>query len=218
MRSQHHPLRHILARVPSRAPPLPLATRWDRAVGANSHRAYPPISLSCGPRASALTTRSLAALSILWAPPVGTVPPNRPRSPPWTRPRPRVFRPCHHTVEPLSGARPHCLAPLAQLCPQPNTLALSLSPYARSQEVSPLAVVPSPFYGRRRAPAVSVAPVSSALSPATWNASRFTLSPSDSLGPRSLERFLRSRRAAVVDSRPRHAQDTVREPMSLHLR
>jgi hypothetical protein len=122
-----------------------------------------------------------------------------------------------HTLDPFRARASLANSPLL-ICALSRALSLSLSPYARSQEVSPLAVVPSPFYGRRRAPAVSVAPVSSALSPATWNASRFTLSPSDSLGPRSLERFLRSRRAAVVDSRPRHAQDTVREPLSLHLR
>jgi hypothetical protein len=50
-------------------------------------------------------------------------------------------------------------------------------------------------------PAASVAPVSSALSPATWNAPRFAPNPSGPPGPRSPEFFLCSRSSATVAPR-----------------
>jgi hypothetical protein len=84
-------------------------------------------SLSCGPHLSALLPVRSPALSVPWAPPVGTVPPNQSRSPLWTHPRPRVSRPRPHAPEPfLEPAHTHSPSS-AQLRPQPSTLALSLS-------------------------------------------------------------------------------------------
>jgi hypothetical protein len=60
--------------------------------------------------------------------------------------------------------------------------------------------------------AASVAPVSSALSPTTWNAPWFAFSPSGSSGPRSPEHCLRSWRTAAVDPRPRRAQPSFVSP------
>jgi hypothetical protein len=103
--------------------------------------------------------------------------PNRPRSLPWTCPRPRDFWPRPHTPEPfLDPALVHSPF-LAQFALSRAPLP-SLSLYARAQGVlPPLAVVSRPFCSRRRAIAVSVALVRSALSTATRDAPRFAPPP-----------------------------------------
>jgi hypothetical protein len=58
-------------------------------------------------------------------------------------------------------------------------------------------------------PATSVAPVSSALSPATWNTPRFAPNPSSLPGPRSPEFFLCSRSSATVAPRRPYASAVV---------
>jgi hypothetical protein len=142
---------------------LPPVAQWDRPVGADPSTHAPVLSrcsvgpsvtadspfarspsLACGPCLSS-TTHSLTSC---------------PRTPLWTRPRSRVSRPRPHAPEPFCGARPHSLAHLAQLRPQLNTLALSLSMRTRPQSS---VVVHRPFCGRCRASTAPVASVSSVL-------------------------------------------------------
>jgi hypothetical protein len=137
-----------------------------------------PLSLIRGSRSSAQKpVRSPAPSLTLGARLSDPSPPNRPRSPPWTRPRPRDFWPRPHAPEPfLDPALVHSPSP-AQLRPQSSTLALFLALRARLRVPLPLAMVSPPFRRRRRALAVSVALVSSALSPATRDAPRFAPFP-----------------------------------------
>jgi hypothetical protein len=74
-----------------------------------------------------------------------------PRSPLWTRPRPRDFWPQPSRPSPFLQPTPatHSLAPLAQLHPQLNSLALSLSLCTRARGTPPKD-------RRRRASAASV--------------------------------------------------------------
>jgi hypothetical protein len=130
--------------VPIRPRPRPLllAARWDLPVSVDRPFACSP-SLVYGPRLSA-TTPSLTS---------------RPRSPSWTRPRPRVSRP-RPTHPSLFWSPCPLTRSLAQLCPQPNSLALSRSTCTPVE----LRRDPPPFCGRRRASTVFVALVSSASS------------------------------------------------------
>jgi hypothetical protein len=147
---------------------LPPSDRWSPPVGA-SPRPHAPLSSSrcpVGPtcqRQSPPRTRAFSRcptgparqlrcpfarpLSLFHGPRVSEPStPNRTRSPPWTRTCPRVSRPRPHAPEPFfEPAHTHSRFP-AQLRPQPSTLALSLSLYARAVK---LAVVHRPFCGRR---------------------------------------------------------------------
>jgi hypothetical protein len=58
-------------------PPLPLTAQWGRLVGANLLRRAPSLAILRAPLVSP-ATRSLTALSILWAPPIETFPPEPP--------------------------------------------------------------------------------------------------------------------------------------------
>jgi hypothetical protein len=80
------------------------------------------------------------------------------------------------------------------LRPQSNPLAPSLSLYAHDQIApSPLTIDRRPFGDHRRARAPSVASVNSASPSATRDTLWFALPLSNLLGPRSPERFMRSR-------------------------
>jgi hypothetical protein len=109
---------------------LPPAAQWDRPVSADSSAHAPVLShysaalsvsvdrpfahspsLACGPRLSATTPfpnlpPALSAVDV---------------------PTTRICWPLPHVPEPFFGAHTHSLAPLTQLRPQLNTLALSLS-------------------------------------------------------------------------------------------
>jgi hypothetical protein len=178
------------------SPSVPLATLWGYPVGADPLAHALILSLPCGPH------------------PSDPVPNLSAMPPPWMRPRLCIFRPPSHALAPL------------ELAPRSPTFPCSIAP---SAEHSRPARAPrqlrhhSPTSTARSTvtvelPAAPVAPVSSALSPATWNAPWFALSPSGSSGLRSLEHFLCSQRTVVVDPRPRLARAFVREPLSLHLR
>jgi hypothetical protein len=121
---------------------------------------------------------------------------------PWTRPRPHVLRPrpraCIH-FEPRA-----MLADLPSLtCTLSQTTLPSLSLCTCDQRAPPPPTnVLRPFYGRRGTPHhVSIAAVSSTLSPATWNTPRFAPNPSCLLGPRSPEFFLCSWSSTTVAPR-----------------
>jgi hypothetical protein len=113
-------------------------------------------------------------------------------------PRPRVLRPPPHALAPLE--------PVPRSSTSPCSFAASVE---HSRSLSRLARAPRQF--RRcspmsaahstvavELPAASVALVSSALSPATWNAPRFAPNPSGPPGPRSPEFFLCHRSSAIV--------------------
>jgi hypothetical protein len=122
-------------------------------------------------------------------------------SPPWTRPRPRILRPCSCARTPFE---PHVLlAHLPSLiCALCQTLSPSLSLCPREQRAPP---PPADdhylFCGRRRARAPSSATVSSALLSAARDTLRCALSLPAASGPRSPEQFLRSRSPITVDPR-----------------
>jgi hypothetical protein len=115
--------------APARArvlPSLPLAARWaDLSAPVSSAHAC-LLSLSRGPRSSALLTIRSPALSLLWATPIETVP----------QTARALRRGCAHDhaflghaprAKPfLEPAHTHSPSP-AQLCPQSSTLALSLA-------------------------------------------------------------------------------------------
>jgi hypothetical protein len=93
--------------------------------------------------------------------------------------------------------------PLSHLRTLPNPLTLPLALRARSEPCHRLPTAAARSTIVVELPAVSVAPVSSALSPATRNTLRFTPNPSGPPSPRSSE-FLRCSRssATVAPSSP----------------
>ena len=94
--------------------PLLLAAWWDLPVSADRPFARSS-SLVCGPRLSATAPFPNAplALSVVDAPMTARFPATSP------------------VPEPFSRVRTHSLTPLAQLRPQPNSLALSLALHTR---------------------------------------------------------------------------------------
>jgi hypothetical protein len=159
--------------------PLSLAAPWARPVGT--------VSLA----------RALASFSVPPTPPVSRPKPLAHDPPPWTRPRPRVLRPrprAHAPFEPrallahlpsLTCALSRTPSPSLLLCTQPKPCHRPSTSAARSTVAVEL-------------PAASVAPVSSALSPATWNTPRFAPNPSSPPGPCSPEFLLCSRSSTTV--------------------
>jgi hypothetical protein len=121
----------LLAPIHPRTRPFSLVARWDLPISVERPFAR-SAWLAYGPRMSS-TTPSITS---------------RMCSPSWTH-----FPTTSHAPEPFSRARAHSLAPLAQLHPQPNTLALSRSTRAPVE----LRCDPPSFCGRRRASVVSVA-------------------------------------------------------------
>jgi hypothetical protein len=111
-------------------------------------------------------------------------------SPPWTRPPPRVLRPCLCARAPfeLRALLAHLLSLICALC---QILSPSLLLCPREQRA-----LPPPaddhflFRGRRRAQAPSSATVSSALLSAARDTLRCALSLPAASGPRSPEHFL----------------------------
>jgi hypothetical protein len=170
--------------VPTSVPSLPLslAAPWARSVDA--------VPLARAP----------ASLSALPTPPVSSSSTSRPRSPHRGRAHDHVI-PCHLRTSP----------PLLSPAPCSPTFPRSLVPTAEpSRPLSRSAHATRPFCYRLptsaarsmvtvELPATSVALVSFALSPTTWNASRFAPKPSGSPGPHSPEHFLRSRSPTAVD-------------------
>jgi hypothetical protein len=107
---------------PSRCPVGQACRRSPRA------RAH-SLSLSGGPFPSALATRSRSfLLSAPRTPPVRFPVPNiSPTPPPWTRPRPRVFRLPPHTLAPFRARTPLAHFPLL-ICAPSRAPSPSLSP------------------------------------------------------------------------------------------
>jgi hypothetical protein len=107
--------------------------------------------------------------------PVPNLPPT---SPSWMHPCPRVLRPPPHALAPLELVPRSPTSP-AHLRPQLSTLALSLAlhahpgSYAVAHRRPPL-VLRLPW----NSPPCVLHPVSSALSPTTWNAHGFAPNPS----------------------------------------
>jgi hypothetical protein len=124
-------------------------------------------------------------------------------SPSWTRPRPRVLRPCPYALAPFEprALLAHLPSLICALC---QTLSPSLSLCPRLQRSPPPPTVDRcPFCSHRRVRALSRATVSSASLSAARDTLRCALPLSVSSGPRSLEQFLRSRSpVAVAPSRP----------------
>jgi hypothetical protein len=119
-------------------------------------------------------------------------------SPPWTHPRPHVLRPHPRAHAPFEPRALHAHLPslICALCQTPSP-SLSLCP--RVQRALPPPVIDCyPYCGHRRVCAVSRATVSSASLSAALNTLRCALPLYGSSGPRSLERFLRSRSPAAV--------------------
>jgi hypothetical protein len=108
------------------------------------------------------------------------LPPNRLRSPLWTRPRPCVSRPRPHAPEPfLEPTHTHLPSP-AQLCPQPSTLTLSLALRAHEARRGPSPILWPPLSFCR-------APCLGELRPFASNVGHLLVCPSTSgsPGPRS---------------------------------
>jgi hypothetical protein len=102
------------------------------------------------------------------------------------------------SLAPCSPTSPHSLAPSAE---PPLALSLALRARPEPRHRPPTSAARSTV--AVELPAASVAPVSSALSPATWNTLRFSPNPSGLPGPRSPEFLLCSRSSATVaPSRP----------------
>jgi hypothetical protein len=110
-------------------------------------------------------------------------------------PRPHVLRPRSRARASLEAARRSSTPPPPPLtCALSRTLSPRLSLCARDQVAPPpLAEDRRPLRDRHRARAPFVAAVSSASLSATRDALWFALPLSDLPGPRSPERFLRSR-------------------------
>jgi hypothetical protein len=150
--------------APTRPRPLSLAGRWDLSIDVDRPFALSP-SLVCRPHMSAtpLFPNLPPTLSIMDA--LTTT----------------CFPATTLTSKPFSVAHTHSLAPLAQLRPQLNSLALCLT--LRTRPWNPAEGL-SPFCGHRRASAASIASVSSAPSPTTrdtfWFASSLSISPGPS--------------------------------------
>jgi hypothetical protein len=172
--------------MPALSPPLSLAVRWGRLVGSNLLHvctfSHCPVGLARQPGLPFARPLSLTHGSRLSDP----SPPNCPRTTHaslWT-PRPRrTPRPRTSPPWPFSSCTVPSHPPLPSLAhSQPSALA---SHRAHTQGAPPpLAMASRPFYGRRRAIAMFVASISSALSPATRNTPQFAPSPSSSPGPR----------------------------------
>jgi hypothetical protein len=112
---------------------------------------------------------------------------------PWTRPRPRVFRPRPRPRAPFEprALLAHLSSLICALCP---TLSPSLSLCPRVQGAPPPPAVDRYlFCGRCRARAPSSATVSSTLLSAARDTLRCALFFPVASGPHSPERFLRSR-------------------------
>jgi hypothetical protein len=168
------------------------------------------LSLFRGPRSSAQKPVCSSVLADPWVPPVGTIPPNRPCSPPWTRPRPHVFRQRPPHARAFSGPRPHSLALPCSVAPSAE------HPHPHSRSVRALRELRRrSFCGRRRVLAVSVASLSSVSSPEVWDTLLFAPNPSGLPGPRSPAFSPCSRCPTAVNPCPCLAPDAVRESPSL---
>jgi hypothetical protein len=163
-------------------------------VGANPSAPTPSLSrCSVGPICQ---RRSFPPhpLSLSRCPHLSAVPNLSPTiSPPWTRPRPRVPRPRPRARAPFESRA--LLAHLPSLiCALSQTPSSSLSLYPREQRAPPPpAVGCCLFCSHHRARAPSFASVSSASLSAARDTLWCALPLSGSSGPRSPERFLRSR-------------------------
>jgi hypothetical protein len=168
--------------APTSAPSLPLslAAPWARLVGAVLSHARPLLSLSHRPHLSARPQ-----------PPA--------HDPPlWTRPRPRVLRPCPHTRTPFEprALLAHLPSLICTLC---QTLLPSLSLCPRTQRAPPPPAVDCClFCGHCCVRAPYSATVSSALLSAARDTLRCALSLSVLSGPRSPEQSSRSWSPAAV--------------------
>jgi hypothetical protein len=143
---------------------------------------------------------------------------SRPRSPSWTRPPPRVFRPQLPRPSPFLQLTPtHSLPSLS--CAPNRTPSLYLSLCARTQEAPPpLSVVRRSFYVYRGVSAVPTTLVSSASSSAARGNPRFIPNPSGSPSPRSLESSPCSRSPATINPRFPCVPVVAQAPLSLHSR
>jgi hypothetical protein len=144
-------------------------------------------------------------------------PPNHSRSSLWTRPRPRVS--CHDPrARAFSGPRPRSLALPRSVEPSAeHPRPLSCSAHAHGVP-PPLAVVSRLFCDHRRAPTVSVASVSSALSPKTRDTPRFAPNSSCLLGPRSPAYSPCSRSPTAVDPTSPYIPAVAQALLSLYSR
>jgi hypothetical protein len=177
---------------PARARAPPVSGRQVPPIGANQRDHSSPSLSHCTVGSTCRCwfprVRTLS-LSLPHGPHLSAVPNLSPTiSPPWTRPRPRVFRP---RPSPPRPARP---PPLSHLHPLPSSLALSLSLCPREHGAPPLpADAHCLFRGHRRARAPYSATMSSVLLSAARDTLRCALSLPVVSGPRSPEHFLRSR-------------------------
>ena len=175
------PARRTLARAHSS--PLPLAAQWGRPIDAEPSALVATLArCSVGPPSQHLAAH--LPLTLAGHGPHLSATPLFPNLPPalsvMDAPTTACFPATTSAPEPFSAAHAHSLTPLAQLRPQPSTLAPSLALRARpwnSAEGSP------PFCGHHRA---SVASVCFAPLLATWDTSWLAPSLSNSLGLRSM--------------------------------
>jgi hypothetical protein len=188
--------------VSSLSPSLPPAARWGQLVGADffgrtltpslcsmrpSCQRWPSIrvspSLARGPHLLASSPSLTPARAIHHGRAhVSCFPTTPPHARPPSKPAPTRSLPS--------------LSSTPQLTPSHLSLALRTHPWST-------VVVCRPFRGRRRAPVVSIAPVSSASSPATQDTLWFAPNTSISLCSRSPDFSPHSRASATVDQGPR---------------
>jgi hypothetical protein len=185
-----------------RAPSVP--DRWAPPIGANPSALTPSLSrCSVGPscRRRSFPPRSI---SLSRCPHLSAVPNlSLTISPPRSRPRPRVLRPrpCARAPFEPRALLTHLPSLICALC-QTLSPSLSLCPGVQGAP-PPLAVDRCLFCGYRRVRAPSSATVSSASLSAARDTLRCALPLSGLPGPRTPERFLRSRSpAAIAPSRP----------------
>jgi hypothetical protein len=119
-------------------------------------------------------------------------------SPPWTRPRPHVLRPCPHARAPFEprALLTHLPSLICALFQTPSS-SLSLCPRVQ-RALSPPTVDCCPFGGHCHVCDPSRATVSSISLSAARDTLRCDLPLSGSSGPRSPERFLRSQSPVAV--------------------
>jgi hypothetical protein len=184
--------------------------RWALPVGANSSMPSLSLSLSLSrcPMGQACRRRfSRPCPRFPLCPADPTCQPSltsRPRSPHRGRTHVRTFSDHVPAPAPLlspapcSPTSPRSLAPSAE---PPRPLSRSARARPEPRHRPPTSVARSTV--AVELPAVSITPVSSTLSPATWNTPRLAPNPSSPPGPRSPEFFLCSRSSATVaSSRP----------------
>jgi hypothetical protein len=171
--------------APTRAHSLPLSHSRCSVGPSYQHHSFPaprPLSLSLSRR-----------------PHLSAVPNLSPTiSPPWTCPRPRVLRPrpCARAPFEPRALLTHLPSLICALCQTPSP-SLSLCPRVQRAPTPP-AIDCCPFCGLHHVCAPSRATVSSASLLAARDTLRCALPLSGSSGPRSPERFLRSRSPTAV--------------------